>query len=397
MDLKFALRSLLKNPGFTLLATLVMALGIGANTAVFSVVNTVLLKPLAYRDPDSIVTIRHLWRNTGRIGNNVSAPDYHDIHDQNTSFAATAYITGEGGITGVQIDGSAEYVQAAGVSPEFFQVFQLEPFMGRFFTPEEQAMNSGGAALLSYAYWQQRFGGNRSALGRAIRVGDKTLPIVGIAPPGFDYPKKCQIWFPSNAVYPENRSRSSHNHRVIARLKPAVPLDQARAQMTSLAANLEKLYPPSNQGKGITVDRMQDTLVSNVRLTFYVLLGAVAVVLLIACANMANLLLAKATSRNREMAIRAAVGASRARIIRQLIVESVVLAAVSGTAGLILAIWGADVLVSLAPANVPRLAETHTDGWVLAFTSAVSLLSSLLFGLAPALQASKVDLNDALK
>jgi len=398
MDLTYAVRSLLKNPGFTLLAILVMALGIGANTAVFSVVNTVVLKPLAYRDPDRIVTIRNFWKKTGAASNNVSGPDFRDWHDQSASFEAMAYYTyGTSGPAPVIVDGASEYADLTLVSPEFFRIFEVQPLAGRFFNAEEQKPSSSGAALISAGFWQRRFGGKTDAIGKNLRSFDKTLTIVGVLPEGFQFPEKTEIWVPSNAIYPENTHRSAHNYRAIGRLKPGVSVAQAQAEMSAIASRLEQQYPPSNTSKGIVIERMSDTLVSNVRLTLYLLLGAVGMVLLIACANVANLLLAKSTARVREIAIRAAVGASRARIVRQLIVESVVLALVAGAAGLVLAIWGADALVALAPANVPRLAETRTDGWVLAFTFGAALISSLLFGLAPALQLSKVDLNDALK
>jgi len=395
MDLKFALRSLRNNPGFAVLAVIVMALGIGANTAVFSVVNTVLLKPLAYRDPDRIVTIRNFWKKTAQAGAFISGPDYHDWHDQSSAFESMAYYTRDQ--TGVQLGSVADYAKVTGVTSEFFRVFAVEPLLGRTFSEEEQKLKGSAAVIISANYWQQHFGGNANAIGKTLRMYDKTLAIVGVMPRGLDFPAGVDIWFPANTIFAENNQRSSHNYTVIARLKPDVTLDQAQAQMSGIASRLEQLYPRSNQNKGVVVDRMRDTLVSNVQMTLYVLLAAVGVVLLIACANMANLLLAKASSRTREMAIRAAVGASRGRIVRQLIVESLVLALVSGGVGLILAVWGADALVALAPSNVPRLAETRTDGWVLAFTFGISVLSSILFGLAPALHASKIDLNDALK
>jgi predicted permease len=394
MDLKFAIRSLRNNPAFTILAVIVMALGIGANTAVFSVVNTVLLKPLAYRDPDRIVTVRNLWKNSSGPTSNVSAPDFHDWHDQSTAFDAMAYYNS--GLTAVQVSNASDYGRVTSVTSEFFRVFQVDPIAGRAFSAEEQAPGTAGAAIISSAYWQKIFGGNRSAIGKTIRAFDKPLTIVGIMPAGFGFPTDTDVWVPAN-IFPENTHRSSHNYQCIARLKPDSTMEQAQSQLSSIAQRLQDQYPASNSGKGIVVDRMLDAMVSNVRSTLWILLGAVAVVLLIACANMANLLLAKATSRTREMAIRAAVGASRARIIRQLIVESVVLATISGVAGFILAVWGSDALVALAPANVPRLNETHTDLWVLAFTLAISIVSSILFGLAPALHSSRVDLNDALK
>jgi putative ABC transport system permease protein len=393
MDLKFALRSLLKNPGFTVLAVLLMALGIGANTAVFSVVNTVLLKPLAYHEPDRIVSLSSLWLKKGAHGQ-VSAPDFHDWHDQSSAFAAMAYYANDE--TAVTVGSSAEYGSVATVTPDFFRVFGVEPIAGRMFTAEEQKPGSAPAVVISHSFWQSHFGGNARALGQTVRMLDKTFSVVGVLPAGFHFPDKTDLWFPAS-TFSETEERSAHNYLVVGRLKPDVTLEQAQAQMTSIGVRLEQQYPASNKGKNVAVTRMRDDMVSNVQLTLYLLLGAVALVLLIACANVANLLLAKATTRTREIAIRAAVGASRGRIVRQLITESLLLSIVAGLAGLILAVWGSAALVALAPSNVPRLAETSIDTWVLVFTLGISVAASLLFGLAPALHASRVDLNEALK
>ena len=392
MDLRFALRSLRKDPGFLLLAVLVMGLGIGANTAVFSVVNAVLLKPLAYRQPERIVTLSSLWKLSGNHGT-VSAPDFHDWHDQSSAFSAMAYYDDDS--TAVTVRSVAEYTSVAEVTPEFFDVFAVQPVMGREFSVEER--KSGAGILISYDYWQSHFEGRRDVLGQSVRLFEKDLTIIGVMPGGFSFPNKTVIWVAANSLFPETVSRSAHNYRVVGRLKPGVSLERAQAEMAGIGARLEKQYPDSNRNKSVAVVHMRDEMVGNVKLTLYLLLGAVGLVLLIACANMANLLLAKATARTREIAIRAAVGASRARIVRQLIVEGLVLAALSGATGLLLAMWGSNALVALAPRNVPRLAETGIDAGVLAFTFGVSLLASLLFGLAPALQASRVDLNDALK
>jgi putative ABC transport system permease protein len=392
MDIKFALRSLLKNPGFTVLAVLVMALGIGANTAVFSVVNTVLLKPLAYRDPDRIVTLANYWKQTGTIGTTVSAPDFHDWHDQSTAFEAMAHY--RSGQTSVVMGPVAEYGEVAQVTPEFFRALGMGPMAGRLFNADEQKIGGRGAVLISQSYWQSHFGGNTRALGQSVQIYGKPMSIVGVMPAGFGFPGKTDLWTPSME---ETKSRTAHNYRPVARLKPDVTLEQAQTQMTAIASRLEQQYPNSNKNKAVVVTRMREQMVSSIKQTLYLLLASVGIVLLIACANMANLLLAKATSRTREIAIRAAVGASRGRIVRQLITESLLLALASGAAGLILAVWGADALIVLAPKNVPRLADAGMDGWVLVFTFGVSLVSSLLFGLAPALQASRVDLNNALK
>jgi len=392
MDLKFALRSLRRNPGFALLAIFVMALGIGANTAVFSVVNAVLLKPLAYRDPDRIVTLASLWKSSGGHGL-VSAPDFHDWHDQSTAFDAMAYYSADS--TAVMAGGAAEYAHVAAVTPEFFRVFGVEPVVGRLFSAQEEKEGIGGAVLVSYAYWQSHFGGSTAVIGQSLRMLGKSIPIVGVMPPRFRFPDESEIWLPEESD--AGTSRSGHNYRVVGRLKPDATLEQAQAQMTAIGGRLARQYPDSNKGKSVAVVRMRDEMVRNVRLTLYLLLGAVALVLLIGCANVANLLLAKATSRTREIAIRAAVGASRGRIVRQLFTESAVLALIAGAAGLLLAKWGSDALVALAPGNVPRLAESGIDGWVLAFTLGLSLAACLLFGLAPALEISRVDLNEALK
>ncbi|MGO4881918.1 MAG: ABC transporter permease [Bryobacteraceae bacterium] len=394
MDLKFALRSLRKNPGFAVLAVVVMALGIGANSAVFSVVHTVLLKPLDYRNPDRIVTLASLWRKSGDTGP-VSAPDFHDWHDQSTAFAAMAYYADDS--TSVMAGGPAEYAHGAAVTPEFFRVFAVEPVAGRLFSPEELKPNGPRAVLVSYSYWQSHLGANADALGQSVRMLGQSFRIAGVLPPRFHYPNGTDLWIPANVAFSETTSRGAHNYLVVGRLKPDVTMEQAQAQMTAIGARLEKQYPDDNTGKSVSVRRLRDTLVDNVKLTLYLLLGAVALVLLIACANVANLLLAKSTARMHEIAIRAAVGASRGRVVRQLITESMVLAAIAGAGGLLLAKWGLDALVALAPTHVPRLEESGIDGWVLAFTLGVSLAASLLFGLAPALQISRVDLNEALK
>lgn len=393
-DLLYTLRQSRKSPGFTLLAISVLALGIGANTAVFSVVNAVLLKPLEFRDADRIVTLASFWEKTGYHGP-VSGPDFHDWHDQSTDFAAMAYYEGEE--IAVTSGKSAEYTQVVRITPEFFSVFQVTPVAGRLFSDDELKPHSSGAAIISYAYWSSHFGGSPNALSQQVRLMDHTLTIVGVLPPGMRFPGKTDIWIPANTISEENTYRSGHNFEVVGRLRPGVTVEQAQAQMSGIGARLQKQYPDSNEGKSVVVMPMRDDMVRDVRLTLYLLLGAVATVLLIACANMANVLLAKASARTREMAIRAAVGASRGRIVRQLITESVVLSLVAGIAALFLANWASHALVALAPAGVPRISETAINGQVLTFTLVISLAASILFGLAPALQLSRMDLYDALK
>ena len=390
-DIRYGIRVLAKSPGVTAVAILTLALGIGANTAMFSVVNAVLLRPLAYREPDRIVTISSLWTKNARHGQ-VSSPDYHDWHDQATAFDSMAYYKDEE-CTAI-FNGQPEYAHCAKFTPEFFRVFLLQPAAGHFLSDEER---KSGAVILSYSFWQQHFAGDRNVIGQSIRLFDRSLPIAGVAPPGFRFPVNTDIWYPANTIQPETASRSGHNYLVVARLKPGVSLGEGRAQMTAIAARLARQYPSSNEGKSAAVDLLRDDLVSNVRLTLYLLLGAVALVLLIACANIANLLLAKATGRAREIAIRTAMGASRGRIARQMLTESGLLAVAAGCLGLLTAFWCSAILVKLAPADIPRLNEIGIDWRVLAFTFGVAAISTTLFGIAPALHAAGIDLNEALQ
>jgi predicted permease len=390
-DLRYGVRMLTKNPGFTSIAILTLAIGIGANTAMFSVVNAVLLRPLAYREPNRIVTIASLWKETGHHGP-VSAPDFRDWHDQATVFASMAYYEDED--CAVASSAGGQYSHCALVTPEFFHVFLLEPAAGHFFTPDEQKT---GAAVVSYSYCRERFGSDSSALGQSVQVFGRSLNIVGVAPPGFRFPDKTDVWIPANTVVPETTSRSGHNYRVVARLKEGITLNEAQAEMTTIAARLEQLYPPSNKNKSAVVVPMRDDMVSNVRLTLKLLLASVCVVLLIACANIANLLLAKSTGRAREIAIRAAMGASRIRIVRQMLTESGLIALAAGAWGVAIAVYSSRFLLRLAPQDIPRLNETGVDLRVLAFTCGVSLIATVLFGIAPAFQAARLDLNEALQ
>jgi len=393
-DLRFAARMLRKNPGFTAVAVLVMALGIGANTAMFSVVNAVLLKPLAFNDPDRVVTLSTLWKKSGHHGQ-ASAPDYRDWRDQSSAFESMAYY--ENYDSAVTAGSAAEYTHIAMVSPNLFHVFRVQPAAGREFSAEESIAGGGGAVILSSTYAANHFGGAAGALGHSVRLLSKTLDVVGVMPAGFHFPEKTDVWFPANTIIGDTESRSGHNYRVAARLKPDISLEQAQAQMTAIGARLTEKYPDSNTGKNVAVTRMRDEMVSDFRLTLWIMLAAVGVVLLIACANLANMLLAKSVARTKEIAIRAALGAGRGRIVRQLITESFVMALLAGAVGVLLALWGSRLLVALAPGDVPRLSDAGIDARVLAFAFGVSVLASLLFGLAPALQTLRVDLNKSLK
>jgi putative ABC transport system permease protein len=400
-DICFGLRMFLKSPGFSGLAILVLGLGVGANTAVFSVVNAVLLRPLSYRDPDRIVTLTNPL-TTGEAATAlavklVSIPNFQDWHDQSSSFEGMAYYRqSEAAVT---VGSTAEYAQATRVSPEFFRVFAVEPILGRLFAAEEVKLDSGGALVISYAYWQSHFGGDPRVLGQTIGGLGRLLPIVGVLPPGFGFPDETDLWFPVNTVFrePTMNFRGGKNYFAVGRLKPRVSLAQAQSEMTLIARRLERQYPESNKGRTVQVTRMRDEMVGDVRLTLYLLFGAVGLVLLIACANTATLLLGKATARTREVAIRAALGASRKRIVRQLATESLLLAVFGGALGLLLTYGVLKPLVALAPADLPRLSDISVDRWVLAFTLGTSVITSLLFGLAPALYAARVDLSEALK
>jgi predicted permease len=396
-DARYAVRTLRRHRGATLVGILVMALGIGANTAVFSVVHAVLLNPLPYANPDRIVTLS--YRSTGgnasgERARQVSVPDFLDWQVQSTSFESMAYYTA--GRTSVMAGRVAEYAVVATVTEEFLRVFDGQPAVGRWFSRQEVQEGGAGAAVISDRYARQQFGEPARALGRTLGLANRPVSIVGVMPPAFDFPAATDVWF--TAVGSRARlHRRGNNFRAIARLRQDIRLEEAQTEMTTISRRLGEQYPDTNKDVSVVLTPLHREMVGDVDAMLYLLLGAVAVVLLIACATMATILLAKATTRVPEIALRAALGASRVRIVRQLLVEASVQAFVAGTIGVAMAMAGTRILVAFSPPDVPRLDEVTVNGTVLLFTLALSVLVSVLFGLPPALQAARVDVHEPLR
>ncbi|MEY2483705.1 MAG: hypothetical protein QOK24_2233 [Verrucomicrobiota bacterium] len=387
---------LLKNKGFTAIAALALALGIGANTAIFSLVNGVLLRPLPFPDAERIISIE--GKNPAAAGiteSNISFVDFTDWSQQTDLFASTAaYWTGTANFGA---DGAEpERVPRAGVTTGFFAVLGVQPVLGRTFVPEDDKGWPQSVAIISHGLWKRRFGSDPAIVGKQVQMSSRSLTILGVMPSGFEYPEQTQVWVPT-AVNLSDEPRDNRVWSAIARLNTGIDLKQAQTRLSAINAQLAKQFPETNKGWDVFVSTLHERLVREVKPSLLALLGAVGFVLLIACANVANLLLARSAARQKEIAIRAAMGASRTRVLRQMLTESILLSAIGGIAGLVLSIWLTDLLMSMLPEGAPRLGQIGIDYHVLTFALGVSALTGILFGIVPALQASKLDVTSALK
>jgi putative ABC transport system permease protein len=401
-DLRYAVRTLSKSRGLTAVAVIALALGIGANTAIFSVVNAAMIRPLPFKDPDRLVMVWEHNRNRGRTQNVVNPANFMDWQDQNSVFQEMAvFFDDRFNLTDVD---DPEEIPTQSVTTNFFTLLGVNPALGRAFEPDDELPDRDAIVILSHGLWQRRFGGDPAIVGKTIKLNGSVFTVIGVMPPDFQFFVKNgsltgnqpELWSP--AIFrPSDRRRSGRFLSAVARLKPDVTREQAQAEMNSISGSLEQQYPDFNKGWGVNLVPLREQFFGEIRTALWVLVGAVGFVLLIACANVANLLLARAASRQKEMALRTALGAARFRIVRQLLTESVLLAVVGGILGLLLAMWGVDLLLALTPKEMPSLKGVGINYQVLGFTLLVSLLTGLIFGLVPALEASRPDLNETLK
>jgi putative ABC transport system permease protein len=403
-DARYAWRVLRKSPGFTAVAVLVLALGIGANTAIFSVVNAVLLRPLPFDQPDRLVDLWHLPPQTSFPGVpifSVSPANFLDWRNQSHSFEGmSAYGFGRYILTG---NGQPESIRTLAATSGLFSILHAQPLLGRVFLDGDVEPGQDHEVVLSYGLWSSHFGSNPDIVGKNIQLNGQAYTVVGVMKPGFAFPVNTdptttpQMWKPLAWTAAERAIRDDHNYGVVARLRPGVSLQQARAELNTISNRLAQQYPKDDKGWGATAIPLRDDLVGDVRPALLILLGAVAFVLLIACANVANLVLAKTLTRRKEVAIRTALGASRRRLLQQVLSETVLLAIAGGALGLIFAHYGMLLMVKFLAQQLPRATEIGLDGWVLAFTLGISLLTGFAAGLLPALRLTKGDVNQALK
>jgi len=396
-DARYSIRMLRKNPGFTVVAVIALALGIGANSAIFSVVNAVLLRPLPFKDPAGLVRIWGKIEKAGIPKNWISQPELLDLKEQSQAFEGiAAYESGGANLTG---SGEPLRVNMASVNASLFPILGIQASLGRTFLDEEDQPGKDKVVLVGNALWRSRFGGDPALVGKTLGLSGTSYSVIGIMPAGFQFPDQDELWVPLAIDIANLEDRGSHGLEVVARLKPGVTPPQAQTDLANIAAALEQRFPNNyaNSGWGLYPVSMLDELVGNIRPALYILLGAVGFVLLIACANVANLLLARATAREKEVAIRAAMGARRGRLIQQLLTESVILAAIGSALGLGLAYLGVKLFVVLGPSEIPRIEEIGLDARVVGFSVLMAVVTGLAFGLAPAIQISKPNLHDSLK